>query len=141
MRRCDLFGDDCDRAHFVELLGELVGRYGVILHAYVLMENHLTGEAGARTNARAWRRLLPFAAIAEAVEGVRGARERSRPARMQGLNRRGWTRVRPEAKTQQTDRYPARSVRPRSTAHARNGNPALNHLPALSRVKITNRSP
>ena len=38
------------------------------------LRRKLTGEAGARTNARAWRRLLPFAAIAQAVEGVRGAR-------------------------------------------------------------------
>ncbi len=35
------------------------------------LRRKLTGEAGARTNARAWRRLLPFAAIARAVAEVR----------------------------------------------------------------------
>jgi putative transposase len=34
-----IFQDDHDRQHFVELLGELVPRYGVVLHAYVLMDN------------------------------------------------------------------------------------------------------
>ena len=38
--RREIFNDDRDRERFVELLGELVARYGVILHAYVLMENH-----------------------------------------------------------------------------------------------------
>ena len=38
--RQDIFLDDCDRAHFQELLAGLVSRYGVILHAYVLMNNH-----------------------------------------------------------------------------------------------------
>ena len=38
--RREIFDDDQDRAHFVELLGELVGRYGVVLHAYVLMDHH-----------------------------------------------------------------------------------------------------
>jgi len=38
--RREIFDDDQDREHFIELLGELVERYGVILHAYVLMENH-----------------------------------------------------------------------------------------------------
>jgi REP element-mobilizing transposase RayT len=35
-----IFDDDCDREHFLELLEEMVGRYGVKLHAYVLMFNH-----------------------------------------------------------------------------------------------------
>ena len=39
MRR-EIFDDDCEREHFVDLLGELVSRYGIMLHAYVLMENH-----------------------------------------------------------------------------------------------------
>ena len=34
------FHEDRDRLHFLELLAELVDRYGVILHAYVLMDNH-----------------------------------------------------------------------------------------------------
>jgi REP element-mobilizing transposase RayT len=38
--RRDILRDERDQEHFVELLGELVGRYGVILHAYVLMGNH-----------------------------------------------------------------------------------------------------
>ena len=35
-----IFQDDHDRQHFAELLGEMVSRYGVVLHAYVLMDNH-----------------------------------------------------------------------------------------------------
>ena len=38
--RREIFSDDRDREHFLELLKGLVGRYGVILHAYVLMGNH-----------------------------------------------------------------------------------------------------
>ena len=38
--RREIFGTDRDREHFLELLGGMVERYGVILHAYVLMENH-----------------------------------------------------------------------------------------------------
>ena len=41
--RRDIFEDDRDREHFEELSGALVSRYGVILHAYVLMENHYAG--------------------------------------------------------------------------------------------------
>ena len=40
MRRQEIFEADRDREHFVELLSEMVERYGVILHAYVLMDNH-----------------------------------------------------------------------------------------------------
>lgn len=35
-----IFVDCRDREHFVELLGEVVERYGIKLHAYVLMGNH-----------------------------------------------------------------------------------------------------
>jgi len=35
-----IFLNDRDREHFVELLSEVVKRYGIVLHAYVLMENH-----------------------------------------------------------------------------------------------------
>lgn len=35
-----LFEDDRDRRHFLELLEAMVARYGVKLHAYVLMTNH-----------------------------------------------------------------------------------------------------
>ena len=35
-----VFEDARDHEHFLELLGEMVARYGVRLHAYVLMHNH-----------------------------------------------------------------------------------------------------
>jgi hypothetical protein len=35
-----IFNDERDREHFVELLAGMVERYSIILHAYVLMENH-----------------------------------------------------------------------------------------------------
>jgi REP element-mobilizing transposase RayT len=35
-----IFRDDRDRLHFCELLGEMVSRFRVRLHAYVLMDNH-----------------------------------------------------------------------------------------------------
>jgi hypothetical protein len=38
--RRELFRDDRDHGHFLELLEEVVGRYGVRLHAYVMMGNH-----------------------------------------------------------------------------------------------------
>ena len=37
--RRDLFRDDRDRLHFLELLGELAERFGILVHAYVLMGN------------------------------------------------------------------------------------------------------
>ena len=40
MWRKEIFETDRDRAHFVELLEGMVERYGVVLHAYVLMHNH-----------------------------------------------------------------------------------------------------
>ena len=40
LERRDVFADDRDRAHFVGLLEECVGRHGIRLHAYVLMSNH-----------------------------------------------------------------------------------------------------
>ena len=40
MGRREIFLDDCDREHFVGLLAGMVGRYGVMLHAYALMGNH-----------------------------------------------------------------------------------------------------
>ena len=40
MGRREIFTDDRDREHFTELVAGVVERYGVILHAYVLMENH-----------------------------------------------------------------------------------------------------
>ena len=38
--RRDIFGDQRDRQHFLELLAELPERFGTRLHAYVLMANH-----------------------------------------------------------------------------------------------------
>jgi putative transposase len=38
--RKSIFRDDPDRFHFLELLADLGGRFGVRIHAYVLMENH-----------------------------------------------------------------------------------------------------
>ena len=40
MGRREIFSDDRDRERFVELLSEMVGRYCIVLHAYVLMGNH-----------------------------------------------------------------------------------------------------
>jgi REP element-mobilizing transposase RayT len=39
-QRCVIFRDDKDKSHFLELLEEMTGRYGVVIHAYVLMPNH-----------------------------------------------------------------------------------------------------
>lgn len=38
--RRDIFWDDPDRFRFLELLGELGERFGIKVHAYVLMDNH-----------------------------------------------------------------------------------------------------
>ena len=38
--RRDIFRDDTDRRHFVELLGQAVSMFALRLHAYVLMPNH-----------------------------------------------------------------------------------------------------
>lgn len=38
--RKPIFLDDRDRTHFLELLDEMVARYTIRLHAYVLMDNH-----------------------------------------------------------------------------------------------------
>ena len=35
-----IYRNDQDRTHFLELLGEMVERSGVQVHAYVLMDNH-----------------------------------------------------------------------------------------------------
>src|SRR5437899_9529939 len=35
-----IYLDDRDRLHFLELFGEVVERYGVEVHGYVLMSNH-----------------------------------------------------------------------------------------------------
>jgi putative transposase len=40
IERRAIFRNDRDREHFLELLEAMVGRFGVVLHAYVLMDNH-----------------------------------------------------------------------------------------------------
>lgn len=35
-----IFRDDRDRTHFLELVGEMVERFAVVVHCYVLMDNH-----------------------------------------------------------------------------------------------------
>jgi len=35
-----IFRSDRDREHFLEVLAEMTRRFGVRLHAYVLMDNH-----------------------------------------------------------------------------------------------------
>jgi REP element-mobilizing transposase RayT len=42
MFRKEIFENDRDREHFVELLALMVERYCVVLHAYVLMDMKLT---------------------------------------------------------------------------------------------------
>jgi REP element-mobilizing transposase RayT len=38
--RKDIFRSDRDREHFLQVLAEWEGRYGLEAHAYVLMGNH-----------------------------------------------------------------------------------------------------
>ncbi len=38
--RRDIFRDDRDRRHFLEVLAELPERFGTLIHAWVLMDNH-----------------------------------------------------------------------------------------------------
>jgi REP element-mobilizing transposase RayT len=38
--REDIFLDDKDRTRFLEILGDVVARYGWICHGYCLMSNH-----------------------------------------------------------------------------------------------------
>lgn len=52
--RKDIFRNDRDREHFLEVVAELEPRFGIEVHAYVLMGNHyhlllrLRGESAAR---------------------------------------------------------------------------------------------
>lgn len=61
MGRREIFGDGRDREHFVELLAGMAERYGVILHAYVLMDNHyhllIETPAGNASRALQWLNL------------------------------------------------------------------------------------
>lgn len=40
MERREIYRDDRDRSHFLELLGEVTARFRLRAHAYVLMDNH-----------------------------------------------------------------------------------------------------
>ena len=40
IERRDIFGDDRDRGHFLDLLADTTERYNVGVHAFVLMDNH-----------------------------------------------------------------------------------------------------
>ena len=61
MGRRGIFTDDRDRERFLELLEGMVGRYGVVLHAYVLMANHyhllIETPAGNASRALQWLNL------------------------------------------------------------------------------------
>jgi len=82
MFRKEIFRDDRDREHFIELLAQMVERYCVVLHAYVLMDNHYhllieTPEANAELEPRA--RPAPDAAVGDpagrALQALRAALE------------------------------------------------------------------
>jgi REP element-mobilizing transposase RayT len=38
--RCPIFHTVADRTHLLEVLAEMMARHEVVLHAYVLMDNH-----------------------------------------------------------------------------------------------------
>ena len=61
MGRREIFKDGRDREHFIELLEGMVGRYGVFLHAFVLMDNHyhllIETPAGNTSRALQWLNL------------------------------------------------------------------------------------
>jgi REP element-mobilizing transposase RayT len=72
MGRREIFTDDRDRGHFLELLKSMVERYGIVLHAYVLMENHyhllIETPAGNASRALQWLN-LSYAAWFNAKRG------------------------------------------------------------------------
>ena len=75
MFRKEIFENDRDREHFMELLALMVERYCVVLHAYVLMDNHYhllieTPEANA-SRALQWLN-LSYAAWFNAKHGRSG---------------------------------------------------------------------
>jgi len=81
MGRRDIFLDDRDREHFVELLPGVVGRYGIVLHAYVLMGNHyhllIETPAGNASRALQWLN-VSYAAWFNARHGRSGPLFRAR---------------------------------------------------------------
>ena len=40
IERRKIYRDDRDKEHFLEVLEDMVDRFGIAVHAYVLMENH-----------------------------------------------------------------------------------------------------
>jgi len=61
--RKPIYREDSDRTHFLELLAEATERFGLRVHAYVLMDNHYhllveTPEANQGQVERAWDRLV-----------------------------------------------------------------------------------
>jgi REP element-mobilizing transposase RayT len=75
MWRKEIFENDRDREHFVELLSMMVERYCIVLHAYVMMDNHYhllieTPEANA-SRALQWLN-LSYAAWFNAKHGRSG---------------------------------------------------------------------
>ena len=91
MGRREIFKDDRDREHFIELLEGMVGRYGVVLHAFVLMENHyhllIETPAGNASRALQWLNLsysMWFKAVRNHAGPVFQARFKSIPVDCDG---------------------------------------------------------
>ena len=84
MGQREIFCDDRDCEHFLELLEGMVGRYGIVLHAYVLIENHRTRRKTQK------RDLFPFVDFVPSCETRRrGIAERCpRIARMTRMENR-----------------------------------------------------
>ena len=78
--------------------------------------------------------------VADRVAAKPSDGSRVRPVRMPGLSRRGWTLVRPEAKTQQTGRSDARSQRP-DPRRTYAGQPGLDLMVASSCFAASTLSP
>ena len=56
-----IYANDADRVHFIERLAEAINRYGLVLHAYALMDNHyhllIESPAGNVSRAMQWLNL------------------------------------------------------------------------------------
>jgi len=66
MGRREIFLEDRDREHFVELLSGLVERYGIVLHAYMLISSK---GCGGRSRRPPGATRTPGLAAAAAVRG------------------------------------------------------------------------
>jgi REP element-mobilizing transposase RayT len=53
-----IYRNDQDRLHFLKLVGEMIQRYGVQVHAYVLMDNHFHLLLHQRGQASTFRRFI-----------------------------------------------------------------------------------